>query len=225
MATALNPNGTPVRIGNVTLRTPGLAGVAQSLPPTAPATRAAEQSTRSSSRRSPTPTSWSRRRSRSPPPARSARRPGRRALDQLRRAGPGGHRSRRRRELGQFLIATDESGVSTWHFPVDEANRLDVTRGTATRTYVIRRYAAPTEGAPATRGLFGAIGKKILKVLAYRLLDPIGGAVGEFFAHRWEERQRPYRLRSFLPESYGNPAPPPLAAEDWARLSAAAPCS
>ncbi|MDX6484093.1 MAG: hypothetical protein QOE95_1864, partial [Gaiellaceae bacterium] len=169
--TSLNANGTPVRIGNVTLRTPGLAGEAQVLPPQAPETRAATQSTDAFERAL----------------ANAGIQPQQTIeLDRTREVGGTGGAGARSTSYdepaievtvpdagegwGQFLLATDESGVITWNFPVDSANRLDVSRGAATRTYVIRRYVATPEETPAARGLLGAIGKKILKVLAFRLV-------------------------------------------------------
>ena len=221
MATPLNPNGNPVRIGNVTLRTPGLAGIAQSLPPQAPATRAAEQSTTeleaalaranvqpqetieiSGTREVGAPAGAAVRSTSFGEPAIEVTVPD---------AGA---------DWGQFLLAKDESGVVTWHFPVDPANRLDVTRGAATRTYVIPRFVAPAAATAEARGLFGALGQKLLKVLAFRLLDPIGGEVGERFAARWEAANRAYRLRSFLAASYQSEDVPPLGADDWHALSA-----
>jgi len=221
MATPLSPNGNPVKIGNVTLRTPGLAGSAQSLPPQAPATRAAEQSTAeleaALARASVQPQETveiSGTREVGAPAGAAVRSTsfGEPAIEvTVPDAGA---------DWGQFLLAKDESGVVTWHFPVDTANRLDVTRGAATRTYVIRRFAAPAAATAATRGLFGALGKKLLKVLAFRLLDPIGGEVGDYFAARWEARSRPYRFRSFLPASYQAEDVPPLGPDDWHALSA-----
>lgn len=221
MATPLSPNGNAVRVGNVLLRTPGLAGEAQELAPGAPGTRAAEGATEDLDR--------------------ALAESGVVSQETIEIAGtrevgaPGGAGVRSTvhdepaievtvpdagEDWGQFLLAVDESGVATWNFPVDQANRLDVTRGTSTRTYVVRRFVAPSEGAAETRGLIGAAGKKILKVLAYRLLDPIAGAVGDFFVSRWEAKKRPYRFRSFLPESFRSAEAPILGAEDWGRLSA-----
>jgi hypothetical protein len=61
----------------------------------------------------------------------------------------------------------------------------------------------------------GAVGKRLLKVLVFKLLDPIVGAVGDFFARRWEDRYRPHRLRHFTPDAFDKPDPNPLVAADW----------
>jgi pimeloyl-ACP methyl ester carboxylesterase len=219
--TPLNSNGTPVQVGNVTLRTPGLAGEAQVLPPQARETRAATQSTDAFER--------------------ALEKAGIQPQQTIELAhtrevggtGSAGARSTSYDEpaievtvpnagegWGQFLLATDESGVITWNFPVDSANRLDVSRGAATRTYVIRRYVATPEEMPAARGLLGAIGKKILKVLAFRLVKTVGGEVGDYLVQRWEAQNRPHRFRSFLPETYAAADVPNLDAADWTALSA-----
>lgn len=221
MATALSPNGNPVRVGDVTLRTPGLAGQAENRPPAAPDTRAAEATTAeleaalaaanvepfrsieiAAAREIEVPAGAVTRSTAFEEPAIEVTVPD---------AGEG---------WGQFLLASDEAGVLTWSFPVDEANRLDATRGAATRTYVVRRFVATPEESAATRGLLGAIGKKVLKVLVFPLLDPVIGEVGDFFAARWEKRNRPYRFRTFTPEDFSSPEARALAAEDWAKLSA-----
>jgi len=220
MATPLQPNGNPVRIGNVTLRTPGLAGQVQVLSPQAPEARAAAQSTDAFEQA-----------------LANAKITPQETIELSGTVDVGGANFAGARstsydepaivvtvpdageDWGQFLLASDESGVVTWNFPVDTANRLDVSRGVATRTYVLRRSVAVPEAAPAARGLLGAIGKKILKVLAFRLVKTVGGEVGDYFVERWETRNRPHRFRSFLPASYGAVGVPDLVPADWSALS------
>ncbi|HSE63576.1 MAG TPA: hypothetical protein VLG15_08185 [Thermoanaerobaculia bacterium] len=126
-------------------------------------------------------------------------------------------------ESGQFVLYTDESGVTTWHLPRDEFNDVAVTRGGATRTYLIpRTVAAAPSVQPEIRGIVGAIGKKILQVLVFPIIAPVVGRVGEFLVREWEEKKRPYRFRSFTPANYQN-AGSPLGAGDWASL-AKGPC-
>ena len=97
-----------------------------------------------------------------------------------------------------------------------------MTRGTG----AVKRFLIPAvhpkaaPGGAQQRSLIGLVGKKLLKVLVYPVLDPVLGAVGEFFAERWEEKKRPYRLRDFSPANFRSPDAPPLAAADWQRLSA-----
>jgi pimeloyl-ACP methyl ester carboxylesterase len=49
----------------------------------------------------------------------------------------------------------------------------------------------------------GAVGKKILKVLAFKLIDAAAGAAAQLFASRWENDRRTHRLRGFAGDSYG----------------------
>ncbi|HBL32107.1 MAG TPA: hypothetical protein DD490_35235 [Acidobacteria bacterium] len=221
MTTPLSSTGTPIRIGTITLRTPGLAGMARVLPPQAPATRASTQSTDAFeqallnagiSAQETIEISDSREVGGTAGPGTRSTAYDEPAIEiTVPDAGEG---------WGQFLLSKDESGVITWHFPVDEANRLDVRRGSATRTYVVRRYVATPEQEPQTRGLLGAIGKKILKVLAFRLVKTAGGEIGDYFVRRWEEQKRPHRFRSFLPGSYASADVPDLGPADWPALLA-----
>lgn len=119
-------------------------------------------------------------------------------------------------DWGQVLLYTDESGVTTWNFPVDAENRVDTSRGAATRTYVIPRYVAQPETDAQTRGLIGAVATKVLKVLVFPLIDPVAGKVGEYFAGRWEAAKRPYRIRTFTPDDYTSPDGGDV---DWSWLS------
>jgi hypothetical protein len=121
---------------------------------------------------------------------------------------------------GQLVLYTDESGVATWEFAASEDGTRDTTRGSQPRTYVMRRTvppaAEPAEGG--TRGVLSSVGKKVFGVLAFKLIDPIVGEIGESFAERWEAAKRPYRLRTFAPDSYRDPEGRDLAQADWANL-------
>jgi len=121
---------------------------------------------------------------------------------------------------GQVVLAVDESGVVTWSFARDPRGDLDVTRGGETRTYLIPRRVAPSVGPAQTRGLIGAAGKKLLKVLVFPLVDPVVGEVSDFFAARWEAKHRPYRLRTFEASNYRQLEAASLTADDWQRLAA-----
>jgi hypothetical protein len=121
---------------------------------------------------------------------------------------------------GQVMLYTDESGVTTWNFPVDAQDRVDTARGAATRTYVIPRYVAEPGTGAQTRGLIGAVGTKALKVLVFPLIDPVAGKVGDYFAGRWEKAKRPYRIRTFTPDDYASPDGTEVDAAMWSSLSA-----
>ena len=122
---------------------------------------------------------------------------------------------------GQALLYTDESGVTTWQFAEDVRPGAAATRSVdGTRRFVVGRPAPAPTGEVGTRGLVGAVGKKLLKLLVFPLVDPIIGAVSAGFAARWENVHRPYGLRPFAPDGFGAPAAAPLGPDDWPRLGA-----
>lgn len=127
-------------------------------------------------------------------------------------------------DVGQLVLCCDEAGVLTWHLPVDtgQAVQPPATRGSGgVKRFLIpaTRPAPPADANGAQRSLIGVLGRKLLKVLVYPVTDPIVGAIGEFFAERWEERKRPYGLRDFSPDNFRNPDVPRLTAADWTRLA------
>jgi hypothetical protein len=87
--------------------------------------------------------------------------------------------------------------VLTWHLPVDDQQQVQPStkRGSGgTKRFLIPAslpQPAPTADG-AKRSLIGVIGKKLLKVLVYPLLDPVIGKVSELFAEHWEQKKRPY---------------------------------
>lgn len=219
MSTALQPNGNPVKVGRVTLRTPGLQGVANSLRPGVPGMRAAELTTDmledaltrqriepqetieiTGTRELPVSTSLTRSTSFGEP-AIIAEVP------------------EPNENFGQFVLFTDEAGVITWNFARGEKNRVDATRGTGTRTYIIPRGVAPAGRNAESRGLIRIIGKKLLKVLVFPLIDPILGRVGDYFVQKWEHKNRAYRIRTFSPDNYQSSDVQPLQSDDWNNLS------
>jgi hypothetical protein len=219
MSVELDPFGSSVTVGSVTLRTPGLTGTAESHPPGSPGMRGAELSTDEleealrNERVEPQETieiSGTAELDVGGTPTRST------AYDEpaieLEVPHPG-------EGLGQVVLYVDEAGVMSWTFASEEAEPGETTRGAATRTYVIRRTVPPAPAAAETRGLSGALGKKLLKVLVFPLVDPIVGKVGEHFANRWETKKRPYRMRSFTPADYASPDARVLDGEDWRKLS------
>jgi hypothetical protein len=219
MGTQLNSNGNAVIVGLVTLRTPGLQGEANVYLPVAHATamRSAEKSTRALEEAlarqnvEPQLTVEILNPREVPMPGVSVRATtfGEPAIV-VDVPAPGD-------KFGQFVLFNDESGVMSWHYPLDPKNRIDLTRGPGKRTYVIPRTVRP-HSANGTRGLLGALGKKLLKVLVFPLVDPILGAVGDFFVKRWEEHYRSYMVRTFTPDNYKLPSTP-IGSSDWSMLA------
>jgi hypothetical protein len=219
----LDPYGNPVVVGNIRLTTPGLAGTAESFVPRPGGTRgtdmqAAEMTTAaldaalSEEHLQPQETLEIRGTAEIRVNA-STRSTGYGEPAIVAEVPDAGE------DWGQVLLYTDEAGVTTWNFPVDDQNRVSTARGAATRTYVIRRYVAEPPAQAPTRGLIGAVGTKVLKVLAFPLIDPVAGKVGDYFAGRWEQAKRPYRIRTFTPDDYASPDAAELDAPSWSRLS------
>jgi len=219
VSTPLDPFGGAVTVGSVTLRTPGLAGSAESYPAGSPGIRNAEFITddleqaliNEHVKRQETVVLTD-----TAEIEVAGVQTGDEPVIEVEVPHPG-------ERLGQVVLYVDESGVSSWTFASDKGHPEETTRVGATQTYVIRRFVPPAPEHAGTRGLIGAgaLGKKLLKVLVFPLVDPdpLIGKVGDYFAHRWEKKKRPYRTRSFTPEDYASGDSSELGADDWRRLS------
>ena len=127
---------------------------------------------------------------------------------------------------GQLVMSTDEAGAVRWHFaqepeatPAGEGTR---SLGGGTARYVIDGDVIPSpadHGDAAHRGLVGAVGKKFLKVLVFKLVDPLLGMVGAEFAGRWEAAKRPYGVRTFTPDDYAADSGAAIDGSMWEKLS------
>jgi hypothetical protein len=219
MPTTLSPNGNPIKVGQVTLRTPGLQGVANSYRQGSPGMRAAERTTdafeqalknQNIQSQETIEISAAREVLIANIPTRSTTFDEPAIVAEVPEPGD---------EFGQFVLYTDESGVTTWNFALDQNNQIDVSRGSGTRTYVIPRTVPPTEGAAETRSLIGVVGKKLLKVVVFPLIDPILGKVGDYFVAKWERKNRHARIRPFSQDNYCVAAVPSLEAKDWSALA------
>lgn len=148
-----------------------------------------------------------------PPPAQDVRGPGDVPAFELEISDTG-------EEWGAALLAQDESGALSWHFPLDRSNAVvPPTRGGGSKLFRLPRQVVappPATEAGTTRGVLGLIGKKLLKVLVYPVTDPILGAVTEHFAGKWEAAHRPYGFRSFTPQNYTDVT---TELPDWQALS------
>lgn len=220
MPEPLDPTGRPIEIAGVTLRTPGLEGFADVHLPGSPGMRGAERPTAAFEEASA---------SEGLVAEESIELTATNEVD----VGGTGTRSTKHDEpaiemdvpapapgWGQLVLSADEAGVLTWNFAQEESGtHAHATRGAARRTYLIRRHVtAGEEGDGASRGLIGTAGRKVLKVIAFKLLDPIGAAVGDYFAGKWEEQKRPYRFRTFSVEDYGARDGRALEAADWEQI-------
>ncbi len=123
---------------------------------------------------------------------------------------------------GQVLLYAAEDGSLSWHLPVDLPPETVPTRGGERRTYRIPRAVVPMaeRDGDGSRGVLGAAGSKVLKVLVFPLVDPVLGKVGDFFASRWEAKHRPVRVRWMTVEDYQDGEAGDFGDDDWARLGA-----
>lgn len=219
MSEQLQANGNPVRVGGVTLRTPGLAGVANAYLPATTGLRAITRTTDAledalnAEGMRTTETIEITGAREVPGPARGSRSTnlGEPAIE-LDVPDPG-------ESWGQVILYTDEAGVTQWAFARDASNAISVTRGRGTRTYVIPRRVPAAPPQTDSRGLVGAIGKKVLRVLVFPLIDPVIGEVGDYFAARWEKAKRPYGLRLVTPGSLSSPDGALVDGAAWAQLA------
>ena len=219
MAADLRPEGIPVYVEDVVITTPGLAGRVEVYAGGSAGMRAAEDTTEAF----------------------------RRALDEAgvaeqltvevsqhseldaaggTRAGGGG--SEITVEVpapgqgnGQLLLYAAEDGSLTWHLPADVAPGEVATRGGERRTYRIPREVVSPDsglGGSGQRGLLGAVGTKLFKVLVFPLIDPVLGRVGDYFAGRWEEHHRRNEVRWFGPDAFQTAVVPAFGVDDWTRV-------
>jgi hypothetical protein len=116
----------------------------------------------------------------------------------------------------QVILATDESGVATWHFPRLDTGTIDALRPEDVLRYRIPRHVTAAAPPDRRRGIAEAVGAKVLTSLVFPLLDPVFERVGERFARVWESQRRPYRFRTFTPDDFDlEEAPEP----DWDDLA------
>ncbi len=125
--------------------------------------------------------------------------------------------------VGQVVLAIDEDGTITWNFPQSQSGDLEppANRGDGqTKTFVIRSTSPSpvADDDPTTRSLLWGVGKKVLKVLVYPIVGTALQTAARFFAGEWEEKNRPYGLRRFTPDTYRDKDGIPIGDSDWDRL-------
>jgi hypothetical protein len=104
---------------------------------------------------------------------------------------------------GQVVLAIDEAGVMSWHFPEDGGRiQPPAVRGAGGRKRFVIRRSVPPKEVTQHRSLIGTIGSKILKVIIYPIADALLKAPAMAVAEFWEKKNRQYLLRDFCPENY-----------------------
>ncbi len=118
--------------------------------------------------------------------------------------------------FGQVLLYAAENGSLSWHLPELPPDEVP-HRGGERRTYRVPRAIVPPEHAEgdADRGVLGAIGKKVLKLLVFPLVDPLVGRAADFFVRRWEGQRRPSRVRWMSVADYNHSTTASLTDDDW----------
>lgn len=113
--------------------------------------------------------------------------------------------------FGQIVLYESEDGVVSWHLP-QERNTGITTRGGGTLSYQIPRTVAVADPADAgaQRGILGAVGSKIIKVLTFGLLNAGAKWVGEEYGRKIEAKYKPHQLVRFAPNCYSVLTPQPL---------------
>ncbi|HSP59931.1 MAG TPA: alpha/beta hydrolase [Ornithinimicrobium sp.] len=219
MSEPLRPEGIPVHVGDVVLTTPGLSGEAEVHPPASPGMRSAEVATVDLQEALAGADLQEQLTVEIAGPAELDDRGGSRAGGggneiTVEVPGPG-------EGNGQVLLYAAEDGSLTWHYPDSVLPEEVATRGGERRTYRIPRAVVAPEAAEGTsRGLLGALGSKLLKVLVFPLLEPALGRAANTFASRWEARNRPALVRWYGPDTalLASTESTPLTREDWRSL-------
>jgi pimeloyl-ACP methyl ester carboxylesterase len=118
---------------------------------------------------------------------------------------------------GQVLLYAAEDGSLSWHLAEDVPPTEVPDRGGERRTYRVPRAVVPPEeqDGDVHRGIVGAIGKKVLKVLVFPLVDPLLGRVGDHFARTWEDKNRLNRVRWMRVDDYRQGDAPSFTDADW----------
>lgn len=121
-------------------------------------------------------------------------------------------------QMAQVVLSIDEDGLVTWNFPVNAPAAVGVTRAGMDQLFQIRSFSPESESLTGTRGVVGFLGKKILRVLAFPIIEAGISLIADDVAGWWEDRNRPYRVRSFTPDSYTLPDAPLIAGAQWNSL-------
>ena len=233
MQAALDPTGRPIRVDDITIRTPGLSGTIVTLEnPSKARTRGAagvtselDSALRRGGMRTTHLVSMD---------LTAQRRRGRRGAA-TRGDGPRGDSSDIVLDVPepvkgweQVVLSVDKHGVMSWHFaakPEKAAPGARRTRGAARgkRRYVIQQpdVARPIrrDGTSTTRSLAGEIGKRVVKVIAFKVGKYVGKKAQEL-ARDWERKNRPDGIRSFEPATIAELVPYYGAADPaWKNLA------
>lgn len=112
------------------------------------------------------------------------------------------------KNIDYAVLHTDEGGVSSWILP--ESSEAE---GEAVRFHLPRESApapAQEEDPQATRGPISKLGRRLVRVLAWKTKDLLGKPIMEA-AKKWEDSRRPYRFVGLSPQGFRETV-------DWSNL-------
>jgi pimeloyl-ACP methyl ester carboxylesterase len=122
--------------------------------------------------------------------------------------------------FGQVVLQQDAlTGALRWSLPEPASEPAgDATRGgPRTVRYRLKVDAAPEDVADgADRGIGSWIVKKVVKILTYKLAAKVIKSVANYFARKWERKNRPYGLYQL---GDNNIMSGERLSPDWANLS------
>ncbi|HEU5242127.1 MAG TPA: alpha/beta hydrolase [Ornithinibacter sp.] len=219
MAEQLSPEGLAVTVGEVTITTPGLTGTVEVYPPASGGMRAAEDASTDFLAAIEEAGMGEQLTVEVTGPAELDDAGGTRAsgggseiVVDVPAPGEGN---------GQVLLYKAEDGSLTWHLPDDVPTGEVAQRGGSRRTYRLpRQVVAPEAAEGGQRGLLGALGTKVLKVLVFPLVDPVLGAVGKRLSASWESKHRRMLVRPFGPTTHRTRTVDGVDEAAWSRLAA-----
>lgn len=102
----------------------------------------------------------------------------------------------------QFLMYSDEAGIISFHYPeaIEPKQALPSTRSVEAAVQnqyriTLRREQdlTPGKSVAESRGLFGNIGSKILKVLVAKVFEKTTGNAAHWLIQQWENRCRAFQ--------------------------------
>lgn len=192
MSDQLQANGTPLSMGDITITAHGFSGVVERSEPRQPGSRAVtdgpsklvkaipesylqEQATLTIDDQQIVETErdrGTRQRGDQPEPSLEL---------EVRDPGAG---------FGQVVLSIDVDGVLSWHMPEPVGLQHAATRASKTNHFQLR-VRRPSARPDGQRGVLGWIGKRVLKVFVFKVLDNALGAIGEHLVTRWERKHRP----------------------------------
>jgi hypothetical protein len=110
---------------------------------------------------------------------------------------------------GQVVLDVGVDGEWRWQFAAPAA-AAGAGRAAGTNRYVLPAdsgvpQADETDGAPQSRGLVGLLGRRVLKVLLFKVLEVGGAIAAEKIVRSWEDDHRSHRLRHVAPGNQGDP--------------------